>query len=406
MKKSQVFAALALAFALGVVAPVVSTVSAFTPEVKNDKGVVTTQGSATKEDVLTAIDAVSALYPEYDKMVTLYDLVNDTKITSANLLVSDYTAIETALTNNAGFGVSTSAIAEANAVTPRVARANAFVALAEGVEHYGAVAAWVHAHDATTRSDAELQAAIRAINASFGTSIDSSTDVTFANYAAKGVQSQVVAAINSVETYNTFTKLVRDTDKAKANADAYTHAFNALVNALNDVELTSGVAGGQAALEAALAKENSASDSYLTPISDLTAIVTSGVVNYSAWISGTNSVMAKIELAKSGAINGDYNTNYNKIIAIAQAIKDIPAVDPDTSVAQIAAQLVAYKAPEAGEGEGAGDNEDPSVKPGQQGILTTAEGTAAASAGIMAAVATALTAAGVGVVAFRNARRK
>ena len=58
---------------------------------------------------------------------------------------------------------------------------------------------------------------------------------------------------------------------------------------------------------------------------------------------------------------------------------------------------------------GNGDNKDEDDKKptvGDNGILTTAEGTAAASAGIMAAVATALTAAGVGVVAFRNARRK
>ena len=91
--------------------------------------------------------------------------------------------------------------------------------------------------------------------------------------------------------------------------------------------------------------------------------------------------------------------------------------DKSMTDVEIAKELIAYKAPVTpGDDNNQGNTGDNSQEPadgdtttpdkvGNQGVLANAEGNASASAGIMAAVATALTAAGVGVVAFRNARR-
>ena len=138
-------------------------------------------------------------------------------------------------------------------------------------------------------------------------------------------------------------------------------------------------------------------------ISNLTSIVTNSAAqllnNYSAWLDVNDAVIAAEKNAQGFA--NEYN--YNLVLNIAKALQvAVPVLDKTNE--QIAQELVGYKGGSTGDGTNKPDDEkDPSAP--DTGILSNTEASASTTLAMVAGIATALTAAGAGVVAYRNARR-
>ena len=395
MKKSQVLAALALAFALGVT-PIISTVntaSAFTVA-DSEKNV---KGSATVDEVKNAVAAVKGQYPTYKNMVVLSDLIaltGDDAVTKVDSLsATDASNITTILVNNFGYK-QTDADKITNSKNSFATQIKEAVSVAQKVKNYNTLATfWTAIND---NDDKAYRDIIPTINNAFGTQLAYNSQVTVA--ATKDAYTAAVSAAmnaNKAGSYQNYVDLYDATSAAAKNETTYTNNLNKVLAALKAEGVLNNK--GREALASYLG-------STINPtISNLTSIVTNSAAqllnNYSAWLDVNDAVIAAEKNAQGFA--NEYN--YNLVLNIAKALQvAVPVLDKTNE--QIAQELVGYKGGSTGDGTNKPDDEkDPSAP--DTGILSNTEASASTTLAMVAGIATALTAAGAGVVAYRNARR-
>ena len=167
-------------------------------------------------------------------------------------------------------------------------------------------------------------------------------------------------------------------------------------------------------LSAALKEGSTALDNaeeFTTTIAALRGMANdTNITNYTKWVDVYNKVVAADGYTAKASTG-----NYDKVMDIAEKWA-IALPDNDNSDAVIAEVMMGYKGgtqtpnlPEDNDNKGddndnnGDDQKDPSA-PGT-GVLSSADGNAATTVSIVAGLATALTALGAGVVAYRSARR-
>lgn len=393
MKKAQILSAIALAFALGVVVPVAGVVNnaAYAAEYKDVT--VRDKKEATGTEVAAAIAYVQA-NKTYDKIAKVAATIaeytsvavpaadtNTTiqgKMTALNgqfvngvegdKIVASYSNTDdlsqlaqkaTQTTNYALYSNLVKDIVNANAADFSIATAKSDIQAmnAKGITNIN-VSAW----GTTIKTQAEVIAALK-------TTTDYDKVANYTNYKA------LVDAVNTVTDYNT--------------------AFDAIKNAIEAAGLTE---AGQTALKSVVDKKYDTTDGTIAKLSAVAA--DANIKGYTAW----EDVYNAIEDADGYSVKASAD-NYNKVKAIADAWV-IALPDNDNSADVVAEVMMGYKATDGtGEGENKpGDDEkDPSAP--DTGILANTEGSASTTLAMVAGIATALTAAGAGVVAYRNARR-
>ncbi len=437
MKKSQALAALAFAFAMGIVAPVASTVSAFEVNSQND-ATGTATGTATCAELGNAvtnivrhanyqvfknIDAVNAKYAagDYRDIVT-YDFnvllgsVNGTPTLAGGVAPAGAVAqLQAALDANKTkvAAVTSSSIADTKTVLDAATSediyytvfANLITAI-EDSKHTGLNEAIIAFRAAAPGADA--------LNYNPNTIIkDYVTDPTAAG-------SNVIDLFYGAGTYNYYKGLMNHTavQEELAKAEAGKAAYS-------DILSQPGVLTG-AALDNFNAKNV---DTNNQVVMDLNYIATNNVnINRNWWTLYTTIRDNNLEDAAKTCTDSSAQsyTNFNTIWGLATTYK-FATDQVSTNTKDIAEYLINYVPSE--DPEDPSTPEDPSdpstpstpgstedsdkkedkkpeaTKTGSQGIVAKGAASASKTAGVMAAIATALTTAGAAVVAFRNARR-
>ena len=388
MKKSQILAALALAFSLGVVAPVAGLYA------ENSAYAATESMSAA--DLNAAISKVKG-QSAYKLYKALNDAINNKKYVDPTTKVSD---IETAIKGVAGAAYS----APANAT------------LAEIIE----IATGAEKQDDKTIINANVYAAYAKLYA----------DINTDGVKADTIRADVVAINNLLPEADRFDMdTVKDKTLANEVINAVTDATNgltnygeykALIEKVNAAETEAqNAADGIKALKAAYtalynagyAKPKDSAQKYIADLNDAKTIddlkaKTNTINRWDEWTNTTDGLIAVVENAKATNISATNGATYDKInVALAKAygvadltVADLPAGTPTPENPD--------NKPEDGDkpGDNNGDDQKDPSAPGT-GVLSSADGNAATTVSIVAGLATALTALGAGVVAYRSARR-
>ena len=370
MKKAQILSAIALAFALGVVAPIAGIVNGGASAVT----VGDIQDTATKSDLENAIGNVknNATYAAYNTMYTatgagtaanawedidestlmkeLNDAIDGVYAQKADIKPADYAAADTL----------DGAIENAKKVTNLIPE---FQNLIAAIENTSAPASYdtlvdlankaglgVTLGDDEAKDAAALVTAIKG-NATYTAYATLNGKLTAAN---EGVAEQAKNITDLSKALAFATDVITPTMIANATAKDQATPIAELVKLANTaVSSTVGqkyvtLIGEVGTAEGVLAKANATEEEYATAIKDL---------------------------------NTDYKAATGNDLSLNTPVTPEVPADPDTD----------------GKGDGATTPDT--------GVIANSEATATSTASIMAGIATALTAAGVGVVAFRNIRR-
>ncbi len=413
MKKSQILAALALAFSLGVVAPVA--------------GLITSEGAyaldmnaktATDTDVERAITTITndATYNKYATLIEAYRAYTPDAVTAA----------AASWQTNVASGVP-GLVSQINGqfaplnVPTTTATKTSYEQLAETISNVTALKrydAWKNLRDAYVAADnaATLKSAIATLMNNANWDLPSGTAKTVANYL-------------SFVTSASF--IPKDTDGTNLPA-AYTYAnVNALLNNIEKAQTTKNVIDG---LKAALAKYNGGNTA--TVESDFanaavirllaeqvrTILNTTTGGNFINTYDAIDNIRTLFENGKNGispegyydlldydnAVTNNAAGNAKGLLQLFQTATD---KHPEWTVTELVNAAPATPSTPNNPDEPGTDqpgteepgSEDPSA-PGT-GLVRTAEGNAATTVSIVAGLATALTALGAGVVAYRSARR-
>ncbi len=360
MKKAQILSAIALAFALGVVAPVAGA-NAVDPRTATVTGPEDKKDTATVAEVNNVIKSIKA-QPEYQAYAALQDAnADNAAYTSEADQQAAIAAAYKTYTGNDYDGTDTYA---------------ATLAAAKGVENYSKWAALVNAMEAADNgatSDKQKAEAIITAGEALGYKF---ADLDVDNWAQN--LTDVKADINKDANYT----------KAKTFIDAVSGAEEAL-NASN-----TSIANLKSALAAVKvdARDIDAAAANAAPITELKKLAAAQL----ALPRGAAYVTLITDVNNAAADADDLEANYTLIENLKTAYKtasgsDLVVVDTPTD-------------PETpGEDGDKDDSKDPSA-PGT-GIVGSSEGNAATTVSMVAGLATALTALGAGVVAYRSARR-
>lgn len=397
MKKSQILAALALAFALGVVAPVVSVSDTYAFTEANSE--THTEGKATKKDVETVVAAIKAEYPIAERMNKLDELVNGTdKITTASDIeatsgvanvasdiVDAIKTINTSYDDSRLFENVDNYVKQINTAIAAVNNTN--------VVDYSTVSAIFAAIDA--KDDAALRTALGAFNAAFNANVINDSSVTVANYdtTAKAAVTAAIVAMHdgtnhgghpTTATYDNYEALYEAVKDATEARDTYTEDYTALRNAL-----TAGGVLNDAGL-VALGNNDRATNPKIEALLNMANDTNTN--NMTGW----NTFYDK--LAGTYAIDADSNVNYNNIISLTTDLKGLAKITDKTPV-EIAQGLLGYTGPVDTLPEKPADKEDGNKVPGagNTGAVAGADATAKATVSIMAAIASVATAAFVAI---------
>ena len=365
MKKAQVLSVIALAFALGVVAPVA--------------GVISTDASAVSRiadvEKMSAADYTAALnkvagqdaYKAYDALITAvnnadYADVNETtEITALQDLIAD---VKT--------GYTTASTKLAEVMYDAVNTAN-----------YAQYAALYNAVSAKEPTIAAIQNAVNSLNSKLAEAdrFNWEEEITDKKIdTVKGVITAVTDTTNGVKDYATYSALVAGVNAAQEKIDNEAAGLKALQGAYTKLV-------GMKLSDAKLTDVENAT------IAQLKSNTFTGTVKrYAAWGTLINAVNDGIKADKTNEITNATNfNNLETLVAAAYGIADLTIADlPAVS----------------GTGDGTNkpdDEKDPSAP--DTGILSNTEASASTTLAMVAGIATALTAAGAGVVAYRNARR-
>ena len=403
MKKSQVLAALALAFALGVVAPVTGIIDATSVSAYSDE-----DGTATLSDVNNSIAFVEndATYKAYLKLQaanTAYT-AGVANGTISDLTSTDWSDILTEIQSaNAVFGYNTAAInksiTEANKYSDKVKNA---IDGAKTSELYNALAGVLAVLNDNKATDAQLVKAATKVRTTVGWHDGTTTvgmglldkteydnlhpeEAKLVNYRGDG---------NPYKNWGTYTNAKDIYAEVVKGEEAFTKYFNGynlympfLVESGLMTQDAIDIVNGKADLE----------PSYLNGVATTAA-------NFNR-MAQLGSLYTAVQNAKADRVQANSGDNYSIIGKLAKAWKD--ATGNEEAIKIVMARMAGYKAPGNGTGDGNNNNDgdgDGNKAP-DTGVLASAEGSASTTVAMVAGIATALTAAGAGVVAYRNARR-
>ncbi len=439
MKKSQVLAALALAFALGVVAPVASVVnSADTYAVDYDP---TRQASYC--DVMNAASAVRGLdaYKRYEKVYAqMYAFDNtDDKVyyqyTSTNVgTEAPVSVLSNASYTEAGvIAALQSTIATATGSAATSSNLSGLLQEAENIHfsnvNRGDFASYLALFDYMTTDDADLvgkEAAFRGVISGVSTfnGVNTWTPAQLKSYVmgnlanAGGVYwarsaeykklAPVIATYKNAKTYN---QAVEDLASALQGLVGF---GNVTLTSKDIKDAKDDTTDSLRELVALVAPKESAKlngyvyfNAFANDGNDGSSFLSNGFNGYATLIYLTNYAAEHAQL-KNGGIN---DANRDLIDRIGNAYESAVALVPGTA-SEFKTLMASYTGTcgntNDGTGEGTNkpeDNNNGGNKAPDTGILADAEGSASTTVAMVAGVATALTAAGAGVVAYRNARR-
>ncbi len=390
MKKSQILAALALAFALGVVAPVAGALNA--------SAIDHTAQSATCSEVSHVVSVVNGdatyknmlkLKNDAAKYVGTYD-----EATVKSAITTAMSALQTAGVAVSSIPGSSASLTDTkSAAATNVANYNTYKGLYDAINN--PVASTLQSF----KDNVKDYNAIANVNPVIA-------DYSWATWAA-------VVADKNIITGGSMTGTTISGTWAFENWSKYID----LIDAVKDAEdFTTGMNALEADL---LALGVSQADIDTTKTPDARgALATTKVNGYAEYISGTASVEAKMTAALSCSAANESTNAYGYVYDIAEALKKADsATYGSKTVTEVADILLGATAPtdpvapeKPGEGDdnnqnGEGDGKGDGATTPDTGVIANSEATATSTASIMAGIATALTAAGVGVVAFRNIRR-
>lgn len=381
MKKSQILAALALAFALGVVAPVTGVMNASAITVDEVKD------TATKESLSNAIGNVknNANYQAYNTLYTATgagtaanawdDIDEDTYMANINtaLLSAD---------GSAGLYVVKADLKPADYEAAKTL-ADA-IKNAEGVSklipEYQALISAINNTEKPANYDTLVSLANKA-----GLAIDDDSENKDA-----GALKDAIKANNVYKAYESLNTALTGATKAVTDQGTHIKDLKEALAAADDVITPTMIAEA-----ATITKDNT------TPVAELvdlanTAVASSRGTKYVALIQEVTTAEGVLKNAATtpegyATAIKNLNTDY-KAATGADLSLDTPTTpeNPDEPGTD-----------EPGTDEPSTD--DPSA-PGT-GVVSAAEGNAATTVSIVAGLATALTALGAGVVAYRSARR-
>ncbi len=352
MKKAQILSAIALAFALGVVAPVAGANAA--PVARNGSIVAET---ATKAEVNAAIAKIEG-YAAYKNFLALNEAVTAaTGVTApaADTITDAIKAIDTNYTPAANITLK-DAIADA-----------------KKVENYGAWSNIIEAmnNDSTSVSDdAKRDTLINAIK------------VVFPTYSA-GQGSTYTSVKADVTT---------DVAEIKAKYDVYNPLVEAVNTANKALTVEANLRNALIGVGKSAAEVNAAAD-----IAALTAMANAypGYTAYSTLITAVANAKKSVTTDASEANKTTIEGLDTNLKAATKA-----ATGTEVSLAELANGTTGD-----GNNNDDGDGDGEGNKAPDTGVLANAEGSASTTVAMVAGIATALTAAGAGVVAYRNARR-
>lgn len=360
MKKTQILSAIALAFALGVVAPiaVAENASAVTEATESADGTATVaEANAFKASVEGS--------KQYKALATLEAVKTPTVTVEANAA--------TAIVNAYNDGAITEASDNLNANATLNEAAQAATKLGK----YNAYAQAVHAiADAAKNGEAatfnSLKTAYKAITGK---------DYTGADYTDTASLTALQNAVTGTDDYTEWKALVDATDDGLELLQAVKDLKAALTTVNSDVEIVRDLANMDTYAKLSAAKTTVMGSDQGTAYTTLKA----AFATFNTLKDATEADRKATYTALKNQVN-NVEKLYNK-------------ADNSLTVSAIVAGYVAPVNP-AEPGDGKDDVNAPAT-----GIAGTAEGTAT-TVSIVAGLATALTALGAGVVAYRSARRK
>ncbi len=412
MKKSQILAALALAFALGVVAPVASVVNTASVSAYSDE-----TGTATLSDVNNSIAFVenNATYKAFVKILaansayvagkanhTIADLAGDG--TYATDAASIYNLLNT---NKATFGYNVAALAADVAKTANYkSQIEIYVNGARTSALYNAFETMLKVLDNNKATDSQLVNAATALRTTVGWSDGTSTvglglltKVQYDNLHPE--EAKLVNYRGAGNPYSGWSvyEAAEDIYDAVSTAEEDLVKFNNGYNLYMPLIVESGLFN-KTTVDALNANPN------LQP-SDLndkatTTDTTYGIIRRAQW----QALYNEVQQAKEDRVQENSGDNYSIIGDLAATWKS--ATGNEEAIKTVMARMAAYKAPvNPGTGDGTNKPDDDKKDPNapDTGILADGEANASTTVAMVAGIATALTAAGAGVVAYRNARR-
>ncbi len=390
MKKSQVLAALALAFALGLgaVAPTASTYATVIYPVGTTQEQIDANNRAINSEVNAALKAYGDLekVAQYD---TLYFQIEDTTSGLRKTISDDVKDLLTAYNNDT--------IANFNK-----ANINGLISQLEALENGATGGLYEKNADDTYKN------------------IKSTSNLTQATLKSL---SNLSRANNLTDAYNA-ARTLRDTaaqNLSILNTNYNTPAAGVVETAIN---LSNGIFAGANAflneLQGKFAAITSTPDAYANLIKAVSESAYDSLVNSAAWVNATDAISGRATrygLAMQAAAN---LPKYKFVKPLQDAKKEfdkIRATDQDVDYAKAKEYIAAFNTAianyrdgkttggDGSNGNNDGDGNDEGNKAPDTGVLANAEGSASTTVAMVAGIATALTAAGAGVVAYRNARR-
>ena len=391
MKKSQVLAALALAFALGLgaVAPTASTYATVIYPVGTTQEQIDANNRAINSEVNAALKAYGDLekVAQYD---TLYFQIEDTTSGLRKTISDDVKALLTAYNNDT--------IANFNK-----ADINSKISQLEALENGATGGLYEKNTDGTYKN------------------IKSTSNLTQATLKSL---SNLSRANNLTDAYNA-ARMLRDT--AAQNLSILNKNYNTPVAGdvvQQAIDLSNGIFAGANAflteLQGKFAAITSTPDDFANLIKAVSESAYDSLVNSAAWVNATDTVSGRATrygLAMQAAANlpkykfvkplQDAKKEFDKIRDNNQ---DVDYAKAKEYIAVFNTAIANYRDGKTTGGDGSngnndGDGDGEGNKAPDTGVLANAEGSASTTVAMVAGIATALTAAGAGVVAYRNARR-
>jgi len=416
MKKAQILSAIALAFALGLtaVAPVANTYAQITPNTATQE-----QKDAIYEQANEALEAAA-------------DLDN----------VSDYTGLYSAIEGDGGLVAALNKITESelrwfneNLTVPQsvnqyIAQAAKYIGTTSSKLYHQTNGKYDYIKTGVDFSDAELKPI-----AQFGKVNTLEEAYNALTDASKAVEDNISTLKNNYDYDATLAEAdYTVVEKAIANYDAIRSHLSSELTRIDDAYEDGTAWNFDTKTNDAVIANTTTPANLAQLIKNIDAEAYAALTKNANWVAAPTTgveratdfglaIKAAKALPKYNFVNGvnEAVKNVEKILSPAAAGDPTVNVDYDKAQTYIAALNTAVEAyvkgkapvvvdpskPGEGEnqpGDGDGEGED---KPGvaDTGVIAAADGTASSTVAIVAGIATALTAAGAGVVAYRNARR-
>ncbi len=409
MKKAQILSALALAFALGVVAPVSGVINSASVSAYNTEKDTATFADTTNAIAFVENDATYKAYVQIQDALQAYntgwnngtiaDIADSEKDKIADVAGAISGALSSAMGVTNDFGYNTSKIgSDISAEKNFSKQIGIAVSAAEGSEFYNKLAAVIDLVDNAANNstnNAKLVSAVTALRKyAFDNGIISNGDFDNLHPEKATISGYKTAGGNAVRnlfpgSYSEAERIMTAVDNANEALAKYKKGYDLFMPLLVNSSLLN-----QADKDAINGNQNIA----LSGVGGLASYATKDIVRGTYW----SALYNEVQNVKAKRVSEESGDNYQLIHDL--AVDWQAATGNEQKVEDVMARMVAYKAP-AGTGDGTNKPEEGGNKAPDTGILADAEGSASTTVAMVAGVATALTAAGAGVVAYRNARR-